>query len=163
VHHYNGSTFDVTFIPSSPTYLDLLQRLSLSTEVPKPSLLDRYLRRLNKYLGRPATKAVGTLSELISSLRNATEAHLNQTLSRVVVATPQFPGLTREDVEDAVEYAGLRSWLEYPILYPGMLHSPNAAFAASSRGLCKDWRNLYACLEEATDGDIPLERVYGIR
>jgi hypothetical protein len=142
--------------------LDLLRRLSLSSKVPQTSLLQRYLRRLNKLLGRPATKDVGTLSELITSLRAETEPRLNLTLERVVVTTPQLPSLTREDLQDAIEHAGLKSWLEYPLPYPTMLYAPNAAFAASGRGLCKEWRNLYACLEEAEDGDIPLEEVYGI-
>jgi len=102
------------------------------------------------------------VSELLSSLRAVTEAQLEQTLDRVVVTTPQFPGLIREDLQDAIEYAGLRSWLDYPLPYPIMLHTPNAAYAANGHGLCKERTNLYACLEEAEDGDIPLEQVYAV-
>jgi len=98
----------------------------------------------------------------LSSLQAVTEAQLQQTLDRVVVTTPQFPGLTREDLQDAIEYAGLRSWLEYPLPYPTMLYAPNAAYAANGHGLCKERTSLYACLEEAEDEDIPLEQVYAV-
>ena len=87
---------------------------------------------------------------------------MTQRLDRIIVTTPQFPGLTREDLNDAIEYAGLRSWQEYRLPYPTMLYSSNAAYAASGRGLCEEWDNIYACLEEAEDGDIPLEQVYAV-
>lgn len=67
---------------------------------------------------------------------------LKQRLDRVVVATPQFHALTREDLQDAIEYAGLRSWLECPIPYPTIFYSPNTAYAANERGLCKEWDNI---------------------
>jgi hypothetical protein len=162
VHHYNSSTIDVAFVPASAAYTQLLTRLSQSTAPPKRSKLQQYLRRLNKRLGRPATADVGTISTLLSSLRGEVETRLNHTLSRVVVTTPQFPGLTREDLEDAIEYAGLKSWLEYPLPYPWMLYAQNAAFAANGRGLCVELDNIYACLEEAEDGDIPLEQVFAV-
>ncbi|KAL8725072.1 MAG: hypothetical protein Q9166_007583 [cf. Caloplaca sp. 2 TL-2023] len=162
VHHYNGSKSNIAHIPASPAYLDLLGDLSLSSKPPKPSTFQRYLRRLNKRLGRPATKDVDTLSELLSSLRAVTEARLGQNLDRVVVTTPQFPALTRGDLEDAIEYAGLRSWLEYPLPYPTALYAPNAAYAANGHGLCKESENLYACLEEAEEGELPLEQVYAV-
>jgi hypothetical protein len=162
VHHYNGSTTDLAFIPASAAYARLLTRLSQSTVRPKPSKLQQYLRGLNKRLGRPATADVGTVSALLSSLRGEVETRLNHTLNRVVVTAPQFPGLTREDLEDAVEHAGLKSWLEYMIPYPQMLYAPNAAFAANGRGLCVELDNLYACLEEAEVGDIPLEHVFAV-
>jgi len=162
VNHYNGSKLDVAHIPASPAYLDLLYRLFLSSKTPYPSTLQRYLRRLKKYLGRPVTKDVGIVSNLLSSLRAVTEAQLEQTLDRVVVTTPQFPDLIREDLQDAIEYAGLRSWLDYSLPYPTMLYAPNAAYAANGQGLCKERENLYTCLEEAEDGDIPLEQLYAI-
>lgn len=149
-------------VPASGAYRELLHRLSLLAKAPQTTTWQRYLRQLNKRLGRPATKDVGVLSELLFSLRSVTEAQLKRTLDRVVVTTPQFPALTREDLQDAVEYAGMKSWLDYPLPYPTMLYAPNAAYAANGRGLCQEWRNLYACLEEAEDGDIPLEQVFAI-
>ena len=162
MRHYSGSTIDLAFVSASPAYAELLARLSQSTAPPKPSKLQQYLRRLNKLLGRPATPDVGTISALISCLRGEAETRLNHALDRVVVTTPQFPGLTREDLEDAIEHAGLKSWLEYPLPYPTMLYAPNAAFAANGQGLCNAVDNIYACLEEAEDGDIPLEQVFAV-
>lgn len=77
MYYYNGARLDVAYIGGSPSYLDLLHRLSLSSKVPQTSLLQRCLRHLNKRLGHPVTKDVGTLSELITSLRAETETRLN--------------------------------------------------------------------------------------
>jgi hypothetical protein len=88
VNYYNGSTFDVAYVCSSPAYLDLLYRLSLSSEASRTSPLLRYLRRLNKYLNRLATKDVGTFSELLSSRRVATATRLNLTLIELLSPRP---------------------------------------------------------------------------
>ncbi|KAI9708734.1 MAG: hypothetical protein M1820_003689 [Bogoriella megaspora] len=159
--YQNGTIHHVSLAPATPDYIDLMTELSRTTHASPSNLISRTLRRLNKRLGRPSTPAVGTLSTLISALRTATEAHL-PTLDRVVVTAPQFPGLTREDLRDAIEYSGLRSWLEYPLPYPTMLYTLNAAYAGTGRGLCKDWRDIYSCWEEAEEGEIPLETVLGI-
>jgi len=162
VRYYNGSTLDVALAPASKAYVERLTHLSQSTVTPTRSRLQQLLRRLNKLLGRPATTNVGIISELLSSLRGEVESQLNHQLDRVVVTTPQFPALTREDVEDAIQYTGLRSWLEYPLPYPAMLYSSNAAFVASGQGLCKELDNLYACMEEVEDGDVPRETVFAV-
>ena len=162
IKYHNGTIYPVAIVPATPPYISLLTRLSLSTTPPRPSFLERQMRWLNKRLGRPATADVGTISTLLTSLRHATEAHLKQPLDRVVVTTPQFPGLTRDDLRDAIEYAGLRSWLEYPLPYPKMLSTLNAAFAGNNLGLCTEWRNIYACWEEAEEGYLPLETVLGV-
>jgi hypothetical protein len=149
VHHYNGTIDQIALIPGTQDYNDLLSRLSVSSSVPEQSSLERWHRRLNKRLGRPATADVGTLSAMLASLRQATEQELVVSLDRVVLTAPQFPGLTREDLADAIEYAGLRSWLEYPLPYPTMLYVLNAAYAGNGHGLCKEWKDVYACWEEA--------------
>ncbi|KAL9094861.1 MAG: hypothetical protein Q9165_002810 [Trypethelium subeluteriae] len=162
VLHHNGTIDHIALVAAATEYTALLTKLSLTTHPPSSDFLSRIRRRLNKRLGRPATPAVGTLSTLVSTLRASTEAHLSSSLDRVVVTTPQFPGLTREDVQDAIEYSGLRSWLEYPLPYPTMLYTLNAAYAGNGRGLCKQWRDPYACWEEAEEGEIPLETVLGV-
>lgn len=159
----NGYVHDLAVIPAQPKYIDLLTRLAQLPSPPQSSPWSRSLRRLNKILGRPATKDVGILSTLIGSLATTTANELNRTLNRVVVATPDLPALTSEDLNDAIEYAGLESWLVYPIPYPKMLYTANAAFAGSGRGLCNEWWNIYACQDEAMDGDIPMERVFAVR
>lgn len=163
VRHHNGSVHDVAVVHAQPAYTDLFTRLAQLASRPHPSLWSRYLRRLNKILGRPATKDVDILSSLIESLAKITAKELNQTLNKVVVALPDLPALTSEDINDAIEHAGLKSWLVYPIPYPKMLYTANAAFAGSGRGLCSEWWNIYACQDEAMDGDIPMERVLTVR
>ncbi|KAL9066357.1 MAG: hypothetical protein Q9157_007168 [Trypethelium eluteriae] len=162
VEHHNGTIDHIALAPATSEYTALLTKLSLTTHSPSSNFVSRIRRRLNKRLGRPATPAVGILSTLLSTLHASTEAHLSSSLDRVVVTTPQFPGLTREDVQDAIEYSGLRSWLEYPLPYPTMLYALNAAYAGNGRGLCKQWRDPYACWEEAEEGEIPLETVLGV-
>ncbi|KAL2038571.1 hypothetical protein N7G274_008619 [Stereocaulon virgatum] len=162
VRYIDGSVRDVAMLHAQPNYIDLLTRLAQLASPPQSSPWSRYLRRLNRILGRPATKDVGILSTLIGSLATTTAHELNRTLNRVVVATPDFPALTSEDLNDAIEYVGLESWLVYPIPYPKMLYTANAAFAGSGRGLCTEWRNIYACGDEVMDGDIPMERVFAV-
>lgn len=162
MQHYNGTIDQIALIPGTQDYHDLLSRLSVSSSVPEQSFLERWHRRLNKRLGHPATADVGTISTILDSLRQATELHLAVSLDRVVVTTPQFPGLTQEDLADAIEYAGLRSWLEYRFPYPKMLYALNAAYAGNGHGLCKEWKNVYACWEEAEVGEIPRETVLGV-
>lgn len=43
-----------------------------------------------------------------------------------------------------------------------MLYALNAAYAGSGKGLCTQWRDPYACWEEAEEGEIPLETVLGV-
>lgn len=99
---------------------------------------------------------------MLSSLRQATEQHLGTPLPRVVVTAPSFPALTQEDLADAISHAGLSSWLELPFPFPSKLYSVNAAYAGNGHGLCKEWKDVYACWEEAELGEIPLETVLGV-
>ena len=162
MQHYSGTIDQIALIPGTQDYHDLLSRLSVSSSVPEQSFLERWHRRLNKRLGRPATADVGTISTMLASLRQATEQQLVVSLDRVVITAPQFPGLTREDLADAIEYAGLRSWLEFLLPYPTMLYVLNAAYAGNGHGLCKEWKDVYACWEEAEIGELPLETVLGL-
>ena len=141
VRYSDGSVHDVAVIPAQPKYIDLLTRLAQLASPPQSSPWSRYLRRLNKILGRPATKDVGILSALIGSLATTTANELNRTLNRVVVATPDLPALTSEDLNDAIERVGLEPWLVYPIPYP-----KNALYG--QRRLCWQWaRSLQRVVE----------------
>ena len=115
-----------------------------------------------QYLGRPSTKTVGILSDLITDLATATKQHLNLPLEKVVVTTPGFPALSSEDLNDAIEYAGLESWLTYPLPYPEMLYTQNAAYAGNGMGLCRYWEHIYACLDEVEEGKLPAQNVYAV-
>jgi hypothetical protein len=48
----------------------------------------------------------------------------------VAVGAPLLPGLRHEDLNDAVEHAGLRSWLADFMLCPARLSEPRAHLAA---------------------------------
>ncbi|MCJ1265187.1 hypothetical protein MMC22_005062 [Lobaria immixta] len=160
VHRYDGSTADLTMVDGSDEYLAMMQRLSKFTAKPRESLYQRYLRRLNKALGRPATQDVGILSSVLSKLKAETENQLSTSIDRVVVSTPRFEALTEEDLHDALEYVGLRSWLIYSVPYPDRMSEAHAAFAGNGNGLCKQYTNLYECQEEYED--MPHHRVYAV-
>jgi hypothetical protein len=130
----------------------------MSTSKPANSAYRKYLRRLNKALGRPATRDVGTLSSLLSELKASTEAQISTEIDRVAVTTPRFEALTSEDLNDALEYTGIRSWLIYPLPYPTQISEANAVFAANGNGLCKQYTNLYECKAES----MPLHQVYSV-
>lgn len=157
-----ASSMDI-FAPASEVYIETMARLSKSTAPPHDSWLERKKRSLNKYLGRPATVDVGTIAELLVGLKRATEAYLQIRLDKVVVSVPQFPALTREDLHDAIEFAGLSSWTDLPMPYPQMLNSPNAAYAANGRGLCSQMDDIYRCMDEVMDGTIAQERLFAVR
>lgn len=141
-------------------YVAMMQRLSKSTSKPIDSLYRKYLRRLNKVLGRPSTQDVGIISDVVSKLKVAAENQLSASIDRVVVTTPRFEALTSEDLNDALEHSGLRSWLIYSLPYPTRISEANAAFAANGNGLCKQYTNLYECQEETED--MPLHQVYAV-
>lgn len=162
VQHFNQSIDNVIRINGSDDYDRLLQRLSQSIKLPESSLIDRWRRKLNKRLGYPATADVGTISGMLTSLRTAAEHHLGSPLDRVVVTAPQFPALTSQDIKDAIENAGLRSWLVYPFPYPAQLYTLNAAYAANGRGQCTNWRDVYACWDEVEEGELLPETVLGL-
>jgi len=85
----------------------------------------------------------------MSRLYEATRAALDMPNDHVVVTAPFFPALTREDANDAIEYAELRSWhVGDTPTYPGPLGESRAVFAANGDGLCPTPQNIYTCRSE---------------
>ena len=135
----------------------MMQRLAAAPKSTR-TFLDRQRRWLNKKLGRPATQDVGTLSEMILSLKTATEEEIKRPMDRVVVAVPLLLALTDEDIDDALEYSRLR-----PIMVDGVtsrLGEADALFAANGKGLCKNHKNNFACQDEAESR--PLHQVFTV-
>jgi hypothetical protein len=135
----------------------MMQRLAHAAK-PTRSFLDKQRRWLNKKLGRPATQDVGTLSEMILSLKTATEEEIKRSMDRVVVAVPLLPALTDEDIDDALEYSRLRT-----IMINGVtsrLGEADALFAANGKGLCKKHKNNFECDDEAEGW--PLHQVFTV-
>lgn len=107
------------------------------------------LRRLMKSRGGPASKDVKTISELINNLRIKTEQQVRHRIQSVVITYPamlSLPGLYEEDMNDALDYLGLRrtDWTQAP----GFLRQFNAAYAGAGAGMCKNASDAMKCGEE---------------
>jgi hypothetical protein len=85
---------------------------------------------------------IADLSESIRSSR------FDVPLDRVVVTTPLLPALTQDDLNDALEYAGLRTWLLNYALFPKRLSESRAYYAGTGNGLCKTYQDLFECWDE---------------
>ncbi|GIZ44542.1 hypothetical protein CKM354_000773800 [Cercospora kikuchii] len=124
----------------------------------------RLKRRLNKLRGLPSTPIVGILGNVIQTLKHETEAKLKIKLDQghVVVTHPLLPGLSHEDIGDAVEFAGLHSWLHKPNIdpiQPKMLRESQATFGANGYNLCSGYTDVHICQEENLE-DMTWETVY---
>lgn len=168
VHYYDGTVVNVAQVQANADYLALISRLA-SPPSPLPetpaSLLDwlylnlprlasihdsweKWRRWLNKKLGRPATPDVAILSNLFQGLKEATERELSQSLSHVAVSAPSLPSLTPEDINDALDYLGLRSWMDDSPFYPPRIVEADAVYAAYGNGLCTKYQDLFRCWDE---------------
>jgi hypothetical protein len=107
---------------------------------------ERAKRKRNKSRGLPATEDVGTIAKVLIHLRNVTELHLGQNVNAAVTAIPYLPGLTREDLEDAMEYAGLKMLRSYN--FYGDVNEVRAAYAGLGNGLCHEPENIKYCEDE---------------
>lgn len=139
----------------------MLRRSTAPAET--PTYLNRLKRWFNKRRGLPSTPDVGILSNLVKQLKEETEAQLAPVkFDRVVVTHPLFPGLTYEDIGDALEFAGVGSWLherDIPLELPKVISETRATFGANGYNLCKHYRDYLACNDENLE-DMPLETVY---
>jgi len=136
-----------------------MQRFSNASK-PEKSWFRKYLRLINKARGRPATPEVRVISTLLSKIKNETEKHLSMTLDKVAIAIPRLDGLTREDINDALEYAGLQSWIGEEDTNRWWTSEATAAFGEYGNGLCENYRHVYDCEDE--DQDLPWHRVYAV-
>ncbi|KAI9857448.1 MAG: hypothetical protein M1813_008198 [Trichoglossum hirsutum] len=160
-HMYDGSIANAAGVSANPDYMELMLRLAHSPLPPPQSKYQRFIRWFNKKCGRPSTPDVGILSSLITDLHEATRSALpSYPIDKVVITTPLLPALTSEDLNDAIEYAGLRSWLIYSTPYPKILAESRSLFAANGNGLCKNYKHLYECEEE--ENKMPVHTVYSV-
>lgn len=111
-----------------------------------PQRVIGWQRGLKKKLGYPATGDVVILSSLIQDLKDTTERELSQPLKHVAITTPYMPALTPEDLNDALEYAGLEPWKGLD--YPRRIVEADAAYAANGYGLCNNPRDPYDCQDD---------------
>lgn len=135
---------------SSPPYESIKECLS---DEPR-----QVLRAARKRLGFPASNDVGLLSELIHHLRTQTEASLGQSIDFVVVSFSRNIALYEEDINDAIEYAGLK-----PLTGSSFDQQPHelaVAFAGSGLGFCEHYNDVEKCKEE--ENRLPREQVLAI-
>jgi hypothetical protein len=96
-----------------------------------------------------ATADVEVLASLLITLKSATAEALAQPIDRVAVTRPSIPALTQEDLDDALEYAGLRGWMDGSNRSePKHVPESHAAFAGNGRGLCTSYRDVMECSGE---------------
>jgi len=110
---------------------------------------ERAKRKRNKDRGLPATEDVGTIANILVQLRHVTELRLDQNMTAAVTAIPYLPGLTREDLEDAMEYAGLKMLRGYNLYRD--LNEVQAAYAGLGNGLCHEPQDIKSCEDEEVD------------
>lgn len=120
--------------------------------------LERARRKLNKSRGLPATKDVEIIANMLIQLRAITEERLGDTIEAAVVARPNLPGLTTEDLKDAMEYARIKLLRSYN--YQTDVSETSAAFAGLGKGLCSKPEDIEAC--EAEESEMPLKYILSI-
>ena len=148
-HLYNGTVLDIAKIPAALAYRDLLERLGNAPPPAPPGRLSQWQRWWNKKRGLPATANIGVLSSLLASLKSATSTTLGQPVYRVAVTRPSMPALTLEDLDDALEHAGLLGWLgDSGGSQPKHVVESQAAFAGNGHGLCTLYQDVMACWDE---------------
>lgn len=149
VNFYDGPTKDIVKVDASQEYKDLIVRLSTAPR-PRHGFIGSVKRWFNEIFGYPNSRDVAILSDLIAQLKNATEAELGVGLHKIVLTHPRFPALTAEDVGEAINLAGLQSWLHVPDDYgaPNQLSENRAALAAHGLNLCKEEGSWMICIEK---------------
>jgi len=151
-HLYNKTVLDIAKIPATPEYQALAERLG-NTPIPNPpGRLASWRRWLNKKRGLAATADVEVLASLLISLKSATVAALADPIDRVAVTRTSIPGLTKGDLDDALEYAGLRGWMDVSNgSEPKHVSESQAVFAGNGQGLCPSYRDVMECRLEGLE------------
>ena len=86
----------------------MMSRLSKGYPFAK-TMSSRLHRHANKLIGRLATLEVGTMSDMITKIREMTMDVVSMDPKIILLVTPKLLGLANEDVNDAMEYAGVES------------------------------------------------------
>ena len=120
----------------------------------------RARRRWNKLLGRPSTPEVGTIAKLIYQLRTVADQKLEPDVTKKALVTiPSLPGLSHEDLQDALEYTGLTILSTHKHI-GDKVSEVSAAFAGYGYGLCEHYDNVDACEDE--EADMPVYHILAL-
>ncbi|KAH9905505.1 hypothetical protein F4778DRAFT_730187 [Xylariomycetidae sp. FL2044] len=159
VSYPNGSTFSIARVDGDGDYREMMLRLSLpsSQHLHRPydnvgdaisDSLRTLIRDTRKKLGLPASKDVGTLSNMIRALREKAAEFVGEPISAASMSIPHLVALYSEDLYDAFEYL-LLSYVEfYPFNGFNPMYTSTAAYAGNGLGLCRHYRDPDACREE---------------
>jgi hypothetical protein len=140
----------------SDEYRNLINRLSLKSSQhlsPPYNSLDEFYRdyprqlwrRFWKRLGLPASTDVRIIGEYVKVLREDVEEQLGETVWRAAVSFPRLLALYKEDISDALEWAGI----EYQdVISFEPLTDASANYAANGFGLCHEYKDSDRCQEE---------------
>lgn len=110
--------------------------------------VSRAKRQWNKLLGRPSTTEVGIFADLLRSLHTAADHRMGlASMKRALLSVPNLPGLSHEDVQDAMEYTGLTMLSTHKHI-GDKVSVVSAAFAGSHHGLCELYEDIDACEDE---------------
>jgi hypothetical protein len=117
-------------------------------------------RRLNKHCGLPSTPEVGTIAALLNQLRITIDDKLGPgCCKKALPAIPSLPGLSEEDLYDAMEYAGL-VMLSTHKHTTSVASETSASFAGMGYGLCGHYDNVDACDNE--EADMPVSHILAL-
>lgn len=91
---------------------------------------------------------MGTIAGFIRSLHSAVDQKLGlSSTKRALLSVPNLPGLSHEDLQDAMEYADLTMLSTHKHI-GDKVSEVSAAFAGSYHGLCKHYEDIDACEDE---------------
>ncbi|ORY15619.1 hypothetical protein BCR34DRAFT_598351 [Clohesyomyces aquaticus] len=164
IRHENETIDDLLRIEADSGYINLMSRWADITTKQNCSTpwekvqcrLARQKRNVNKWLGRPATPDVGILSAFLTELKSAVEGTIGLPLTRAYPVFPMLPALEEEDIQDALEYTGIK-WLFAERRSYHTFWETNAAYAGLGYGLCELWKDAGQC--EDQERKIPLEPI----
>jgi len=108
----------------------------------------QYARDFRKKLGLPASKDVGTISNMIRALRDKASEFVGQPVTAAAISILHLAALYGEDLFDAFEHLSL-VYLEFGSfrsLRP--IPATISAYVGNGHGLCEDYREVAACKEE---------------
>ncbi|PMD26740.1 hypothetical protein NA56DRAFT_654528 [Hyaloscypha hepaticicola] len=161
---------DIITIPGPPEYIALMQEFTTNPNRLDPPPLDTIPQRLNfawkalkrrtnLLLGCPGSPNAEIVGSMLTSLRTETESRLSNSITTIGIAFSNSALESREEVNDALHYAGLNKLdkLQVPD------RELNAAYGAYGFGLCTSYTDPYKCEEEESAfglGDIVLHLDY---
>jgi hypothetical protein len=104
-------------------------------------------RHAKLILGMAGTPAAAELGSMIQLLRSEVEKRLQSSIRTIGIAFPNGALISRNEVNDALAYAGLQPIGKFQTLD----YELNAAYGANDFGFCPFYTNFQTC-EEEEDG-----------